>query len=32
MFSWGADGCGDDRFAETVRAAVEHAVKGGQVQ
>ena len=32
MFTWGADGCGDDRFAETVRAAVEHAVKGGQTQ
>ena len=32
MFSWGAEGCGDDDFAETIRSAVEHAVSGAKDQ
>lgn len=31
-FSWGSEGCENSDFAETIRAAVDHAVGGGQVK
>lgn len=32
IFSWGPDGCTGDNFAETIRAAVEHALTGGKTR
>lgn len=31
-FSWGAEGCENSDFAATIRAAIDHAVNGLQVQ
>ena len=32
VFSWEPEGCNADTFSETIRAAVEHAIAGGQPQ
>jgi hypothetical protein len=31
-FSWGAQGCENSEFAKTIRAAIDHAISGGQAQ